>query len=200
MSQKWTKDREMNHREQTLVEDNYKLIFHFAKKFKDKGLEWEELVGISSLGMCRAALKFKPELGYKLSTYARQPISGLIRDALAVEYKHNDLRSYKGLEVTNDDGEVLEDIHPAKEDTEAIVGYSELQLMIEDSMKVLDARDYEIVSHRFGLNGYSKLSAVQIGLKYDLTDNSVFNVLKKSYRLLREDNSDKTLDLLRMYY
>lgn len=55
------------------------LVRSVAKRFLNRGEEFEDLVQIGSIGLCKAILKFDPELGYKFSTYAVWLISGEIR-------------------------------------------------------------------------------------------------------------------------
>lgn len=53
-----------------LIEHNMRLVIHHAKRFRGRGLEFEELIQEGMLGLIRAIEKFDPDQGYKLSTYA----------------------------------------------------------------------------------------------------------------------------------
>lgn len=59
-----------------LVENNLGLVSSIASKFLNRGTEYEELFQIGCLGLAKAAKNFKPELGYKFSTYAVWLIKG----------------------------------------------------------------------------------------------------------------------------
>lgn len=53
-----------------LMLHNQKLVISIAKKYVGLGLEFEDLVQEGNFGLMRAIQKFRPELGFKLSTYA----------------------------------------------------------------------------------------------------------------------------------
>ncbi|MBQ7718851.1 MAG: sigma-70 family RNA polymerase sigma factor [Clostridia bacterium] len=55
------------------------LVRSVAKRFAGRGEEFEDLVQIGSIGLCKAVMKFDTGLGYKFSTYAVWLISGEIR-------------------------------------------------------------------------------------------------------------------------
>jgi RNA polymerase primary sigma factor len=52
-----------------MVERNLRLAVSVAKKHRNRGLDFEELVQAASLGVMRAARLFDPERGYKFSSY-----------------------------------------------------------------------------------------------------------------------------------
>jgi RNA polymerase primary sigma factor len=53
-----------------LIEKNLRLVVSVAKKYRDIGLPFEDLVQEGNLGLMRAADRFDPELGNRFSTYA----------------------------------------------------------------------------------------------------------------------------------
>ena len=67
-----------------LVEANYRLVVHMAKKFDKGSVQFMDLIQEGNLGLMRAADKFEYERGFKFSTYAtwwiRQGIARSIAD------------------------------------------------------------------------------------------------------------------------
>ena len=61
------------------VEENLGLVHACCKRFKGRGVDYEELYCAGCLGLVKAANRFKPELGLKLSTYAVPVILGEIK-------------------------------------------------------------------------------------------------------------------------
>ncbi len=67
-----------------IVEGNLRLVPDIAKKYKNKGLPFIDLIQLGNMGLMKAAAKFDPERGFKFSTMAtwwvRQAISRGVAD------------------------------------------------------------------------------------------------------------------------
>ncbi len=62
-----------------LIEKNLALVYSCANRFRNKGIEYDDLYQAGCLGLCKAANGFKEELGFKFSTYAVPVILGEIK-------------------------------------------------------------------------------------------------------------------------
>lgn len=62
-----------------IVEKNLGLVHSCCKRFKGKGIEYEDLYMAGCVGLIKAVDKFDDTLGYKLSTYAVPVILGEIK-------------------------------------------------------------------------------------------------------------------------
>lgn len=65
--------------EAILVEENAGLVRSVARRFVDRGTEYEDLLQIGTIGMIKAIRSFSPERGTAFSTYAVPLIVGEIR-------------------------------------------------------------------------------------------------------------------------
>ena len=81
--------------EAALVEENLGLVRKVARRFLDRGTEYEDLVQIGTIGMIKAIRSFSPERGTVFSTYAVPLIIGEIRRHLRDEGPVKVSRIYK---------------------------------------------------------------------------------------------------------
>lgn len=67
-----------------LIERHIPLVWHFARRIQPRagGLELDELVSAGLVGLLKAVDRFRPELGYRFSTFAAPRIRGSILDEL----------------------------------------------------------------------------------------------------------------------
>lgn len=81
--------------EARLVEENLGLVRKVARRFPDRGVEFEDLVQIGTIGMIKAIRSFSQERGTLFSTYAVPLIIGEIRRHLRDEGPMRVSRIYK---------------------------------------------------------------------------------------------------------
>mmetsp|Transcript_27739 Transcript_27739/g.84664 ORF Transcript_27739/g.84664 Transcript_27739/m.84664 type:complete len:466 (+) Transcript_27739:118-1515(+) len=84
-AQQYTSELEaMQRAKSLLVSANLRLVVSIAKKYMNQGLTLQDLIQEGSLGLMKAAEKYDPSLGFRLSTYAtwwiRQSMTRAIAD------------------------------------------------------------------------------------------------------------------------
>jgi RNA polymerase sigma factor (sigma-70 family) len=80
-----------------MVEANLRLVVHVAYRFQNCGLAMEDMIAEGTIGLMRAARKFKPQLG-RIGTYAAWWIRQSIQRAIT-RAQHIRLPDYVALEV-----------------------------------------------------------------------------------------------------
>ena len=76
-------------RDNSFITEHLALVHAIASKFKDRGIEYEELFSAGCVGLVKAGNRFESERGLKFSTYAVPVIMGeikqLFRDGGAIK-------------------------------------------------------------------------------------------------------------------
>lgn len=67
---------------EVMAECNLRLVVSIAKRYKDRGIPFEDLIQEGNKGLMKAIDKFKPEMGNKFSTYAYYWIRQAVTRAL----------------------------------------------------------------------------------------------------------------------
>jgi len=77
-------EREARHARDAMMQANLRLVVHIAKRYRNRGLMFGDLIQEGNLGLMRAVEKFDWRRGFKLSTYAswwiRQAMTRAIAD------------------------------------------------------------------------------------------------------------------------
>lgn len=159
-----------------LVENNKRLVYKIARRFKTNPFDFDDLVQAGLMGLYKAACRFDITKGAKFSTYATYFIVGAIKDELS---KKSLIKNYTYLDYLQDvknkdssDKVVYENYSEVilKEDLNDVEGkYLNIDLFDFDSLekKILQMR---LVNHS---------TQMEIAKELNLSQSKVSRILKR---------------------
>lgn len=183
------------HAREMLINHNMRLVAHVAKKYTGAA-EADEMLSVGSIGLIKAVDSFKKDKGNLLSTYASRCIENEILMLLRANKKHKVCISIDECISTDKDGGELtyKDIIPQREEDDpgVIVENSVLLENIKGVMKkVLDKREYDIVSYRYGLNDGIEHTQQETAKMLGISRSYISRIESKALEIIKENIADE---------
>ena len=173
-----------------LIEHNLRLVVYVAKRYETNLTNLEDLISIGTIGLVKAINTFKLEKNIKLATYASRCIENEILmylrkkskmkgevsldEPLKCDYDGNELLLVDIL--SQSENEVLDNLSTKEE-------YSKLHEAIDE----LRPREKEILSLRFGLNGYEELTQKETAEKLGISQSYISRLEKRIIKKLKNN-------------
>lgn len=197
-----------------LVLPNLRLILREVFRFPTKGMYESDLFQEGFLGLSKAVFRFNPERNLRFSTYATHWIRQSIRKALidkaslirlpqALHEKRGRLRrtvSERELQRLHKmrSNMVMFSSMATDEDTPFDVGdrrapgiteklhTEEIPGVIQKALRSLNEPQREVLSRRFGLDGWTRQTLEEIGLHMSLSRERIRQIEKSALQQMRE--------------
>ncbi|HHX80027.1 MAG TPA: RNA polymerase sporulation sigma factor SigK [Acholeplasmataceae bacterium] len=166
-----------------LIEHNLRLVAHIVKKFENTKEDREDLLSIGAFGLIKAVDTYNFTSNTKLATYAARCIENEIlmylrssRRKRQITWLDSSIGSDKeGNEIKLSD--VIED--PAKSALEKLE-FEEKVATINEALKILNSRELDIISRRFGLNGRKVETQREIAKSLNISRSYVSRIEKRA--------------------
>lgn len=171
-----------------LIEHNLRLVVYVAKRYETNLTNLEDLISIGTIGLVKAINTFKLEKSIKLATYASRCIENEILmylrkkskmrgevsldEPLKCDYDGNELLLVDILSVS--ENEVLDSLFTEEQ-------HAQLYQAIDE----LKPREKEILSLRFGLNGYEELTQKETAEKLGISQSYISRLEKRIIKKLK---------------
>ncbi|RHH14274.1 RNA polymerase sporulation sigma factor SigK [Coprobacillus sp. AM18-4LB-d2] len=166
-----------------LIEKNLRLAAHIAKKYNNNKDLQEDLISIGTIGLIKAIDSYSLDKKTKLATYASKCIENEILMHLRKNKKLNlEVSLNEVIGVDRDGSEiVLEELIDNKEKPiiDQIYQKDNIDTFL-NIFHILTPKEQDILSKRYGLNNYDKMTQNEIAKEYHISRSYVSRIEKKS--------------------
>ena len=172
-----------------LIEHNLRLVVYVAKRYDTNINILEDLISIGTIGLIKAINTFKLDKNIKLATYASRCIENEILMHLRKKAKSRlEISLDEPLKVDYDGNELLlEDILcDAESNVYDDLDKEEENKLLAEALKKLKPREREILSMRFGLDGYEELTQKETSDKLNISQSYISRLEKRILDKLRQ--------------
>jgi len=167
----------------TLIEHNLRLVAHIVKKFENTREDKDDLLSIGAFGLIKAVDTYNFDSATKLATYASRCIENEILMYLrTTKRKKQTTWLYSTIGQDKDGNEiklcdVIED--PQLSISDALL-YEERKEKLIKALEILNQRELEIISRRFGLNNYEIETQREIAKSLKISRSYVSRIEKRA--------------------
>ena len=171
-----------------LIVHNLRLVSHVVRKYYGTAQDQEDLVSIGTIGLIKAVDTFKEENGARFATYAARCIQNEILMYFRSQKKHaTEVSIHETIDVDRDGNpltymDVMATEDNVTEELDARVKSERVRLLVET---VLDARERQIVTLRYGLSGQAPLTQRQVAQLLGISRSYVSRIEKSALETLR---------------
>ena len=174
---------------QTLILHNLRLVSHIVRKYYATAKNQEDLISIGTIGLIKAVDTFRVSEGARFATYGARCIQNEILMHFRSQRK---LTSEVSMNETIDvdrDGNPLTytDVISSEEDLpEEVMRSVEAERAMALVRTRLDARERQIITLRFGLNGAPVMTQREIAMRMGISRSYVSRIEKAALDKLKE--------------
>ena len=172
-----------------LVEYNLRLVAHIVKKYNNFDRDTDDLISIGTIGLIKAINTYDLEKGSRLVTYASRCIENELLMMLRQERKcSREFSLYEPIGTDKEGNEInLLDIveYDDKEISDHIILEDTILQLYNAIQKVLDPRELEVLSLRYGLFGNEAKTQREVAASLQISRSYVSRIEKKALLKLR---------------
>ena len=172
-----------------LVEYNLRLVAHIVKKYQTGNRSTEDLISIGTIGLIKAINTYDTDKGSKLVTYASRCIENELLMRLRQERKEAwEISLYEPIGTDREGNEInLMDVIRMDEENvlSNVITSESLRNINEIFTEVLDAREQEVITLRYGLYDNRELTQKEISNRLHISRSYVSRIVKKALLKLR---------------
>lgn len=173
-----------------LIEHNLRLVVHIAKKYSPGLRDNEDLLSLGTIGLIKGINSFNPSKGTRLATYAARCIENEILMLMRTNKKTQGDVSLNDPIGTDKEGNqiLLMDILSSDEEDviREIDKREQIKKLYSNIDKVLDDREREIITLRYGLSDGTPWTQNEVANILNISRSYVSRIEKKALQKLRQ--------------
>lgn len=172
-----------------IIERNLRLVSHIIRKYYSAYPNSDELLSVGSYGLIKAVDSFKSEYGTRFATYGAKCVQNEILMYFRSQKKLQNEVSINDTIDMDKDGNPLTYLDIISEE-ENIAENIDLKIhtakLLELVDEVLNEREKEIVTLRYGLAGYKPLTQREVAAHLEISRSYVSRIEKRALERLRD--------------
>lgn len=178
-----------------LIEHNLRLVAHIVKKFEHFESNTDDLISIGTIGLIKGIDSFKIDKNNKLTTYVARCIENEILMYFRSNKKNNNnvsLNDSIGYDKEGNEINLIDVIKVNSPDLDEILHNKSNIETLKECLNILNNREREIISKRYGLNYNDELTQKEIAQKLGISRSYVSRIEKRAItKLYRELKKQK---------
>lgn len=162
-----------------LVEHNLRLVAYIARKFRDSGVEEDDLISLGTIGLIKAVRSFRSDAGTKFATYAARCIENEMLMHLRTRKKSNrdvSMDESIGTDKEGNDLTLRDVLGSDSDELERRVGERLEHERLRALLHVLDEREQKVIRLRYGLLDGVEWTQHQIAEKLGISRSYVSRI------------------------
>lgn len=172
-----------------IIERNLRLVSHIIRKYYSTYQQADELLSVGSFGLIKAVDSFKSEYGTRFATYGAKCVQNEILMYFRSQKKQQNEVSINDTIDVDKDGNPLTYLDVISTD-ENIADNIDLKIhttkLLRLVKEVLDEREKEIITLRYGLEGYKPLTQREVAAYLKISRSYVSRIEKRALEKLHD--------------
>ena len=172
-----------------LIEHNLRLVAHIVKKYYSSTADSDDLISIGTIGLIKGVSTFDPGKNVRLATY----ISRCIENEILMYFRSSkklscEVSLEEPIEPDGDGSALsLKDVLSCNDDALERIELNDRIRLVSGAMHVLEPREKEIISLRYGLGGHTPLTQREVARLHGISRSYVSRIEKKALQKLRAE-------------
>ena len=173
-----------------LIEHNLRLVAHIVKKYEHKKDDMDDLISIGTIGLIKGIDSYTDKKGTKITTYCARCIENEILMYFRSDKKNNknvSINESIGFDKDGNEITFIDILTTPKPDFALDIHKKDNIKELKKYFDILNDREKEIISKRYGLYNYKELTQKEIASSLNISRSYVSRIEKRALtKMLKE--------------